>query len=390
MRKYLMDSNLQRRQFLKMIGYAGISATCLGILGCSRSENVKDLRFYGTGTLDIQEKWLQVQKDLGFNLMFEDNQNDVGPIITQMISGNSAYDYDIGGLQGGAERELAEAQVIMPWDLSKIPNWQNVWKWAKNIPYTRIDGKQFGLPIVVNADSMIYLPEKVGVIDTYAAIFDPKLKGKTSMEDSWINSAIFTAMYLKENGISKIKDPGDLEIDELEEVMEFLIQKKKEGQFKKFWSGWKDGVELMRSEEVYVMTGWEPIVYELRNKYGMNAEYAVPKEGYEGWSNDLVLHVGASQRGTIEMAHDFANWELGGFYGCVLGNERGYAVPNDSSLDFAKGSQNNGHCDVTGQQELLKRVSDKFQSKKGSIYWQNVRPKNFKLYEEWWAKLRAT
>jgi putative spermidine/putrescine transport system substrate-binding protein len=125
-----------------------------------------------------------------------------------------------------------------------------MWDWAKEIPYTSYDGKRYGLPVVINADSMIYLPDKVGLIDSYAAVFDPKLKGRTSMEDAWINSVIFTAIYLKDNFEKNIKNPGDLDKDELEFVMAFLIQKKKEGQFRKFWNGWEDGLRLVLQSEV--------------------------------------------------------------------------------------------------------------------------------------------
>ena len=32
------------------------------------------------------------------------------------------------------------------------------------------------------------------------------------------------------------------------------------------WKVWQDGVDLITSEEVWVMTGWEPIVYEARRR----------------------------------------------------------------------------------------------------------------------------
>ncbi len=53
------------------------------------------------------------------------------------------------------------------------------------------------------ADSIIYLEKETGPIDSYHAVFDPKFKGRTSMEDAWINSVIFAAIYLKENSIQR-------------------------------------------------------------------------------------------------------------------------------------------------------------------------------------------
>ena len=132
------------------------------------------------------------------------------------------------------------------------------------------------------------------------------------------------------------------------------------------------------------MTGWEPIVYAAKAA-GINAEYAVPREGYEGWSNDLVIHIGAEKRNLIDEVHEFANWLLSGYYGCELFKQRGYIVPNYNSIDFAQKTKG---YEAIEQEKKMELVKSKFFNNKGKAYWQNVRPKNYKLYEEWWSKLR--
>lgn len=375
------NSNFSRREFVKIIGVTGAGISILGMSSCFKKDN--SIRFWASGTMDIGDKWKKLEDELGIKILFTDNNNDTGPIIANMINGNASHDFDIGGIQGGVERELAAANKILPWDLSKIPNWNKTWDWIKEIPYCNIDGKQYGLPAVVNADSIIYLPDKIGgIVDSYEVIFDPKFKGRVAMEDAWINSVIFTAMYLKENSIMPIDLPGDLTESELGSVMEFMIKNKKEGQFKTFWRGWEDGVRLIKSGEIYAMTGWEPIQIEAK-KSGMNCEYATPREGYEGWSNDLVMIAGANERNLTDEVHKFANWELAGYYGCELATKRGYIVPNDTSVEYAKKTS---EYDANEIQKKLDHVRNKFV--KGKVYWQNTRPKNFKLYEEWWSKLR--
>lgn len=402
-----MNSNLSRRQFLARLG-VGTSALMLGT-ACTRSDPAsagaaegvassadaaahakiaRAIQFYGTATLDAgAATWKELENATGAKLLFKDNGNDPGPVIAQMTSGSAAADYDLAGLLGGAEGTLAAAGAILPWDLAKIPNFNSAWQWAKDIEHTRWKGKQYGIPLVLNADSMIYLPDRIktvngyesGVIDSYAAVFDPRLKGKTSMEDAWVNSAIFTAIYLKGSNKLSIKEPGNLTETELKGVMEFLIEKKREGQFRKFWSGWEQGVEVMRSGEVWAMTGWEPIVKALTDQ-GINAKYAVPKEGYEGWSIDLLLHAGAEKHGTIELCHQVADWFHGGPYGAALATARGYVVPNGLTDKFAQ---------ANGNQAVLDTVKQVREKVGGKIYWQNVRPDNYRLYEEWWSKLRA-
>lgn len=392
------DSNVSRRQALGLV--AGGLFTFSADL--SWAERKRILKFWGSGTLDLgRENWKAAAARLGFGVEFSDNGNDIGPILAQMINGTAARDYDVGGIQGGAEIEMARARVIEPWNLDLIPNWKLVWEAQKRIPWTKYQQKQISLPVVVNADSIIYLKNETGVVDSYSVIFDPKFRGRTSMEDAWINSVIFTAMFMKSNaidGLSKIKEPGDLEVDELHTVMEFLKKHKRDGQFYNFWRGWQEGVDLIVNRRVVAMTGWEPIVYAAREKGIADAQYAIPKEGYEGWSNNLVLHVGAANRGMSEAAHAFANWQLSGPYGCILGALRGYMVPTDGCIGLLDEGPLRYWNDVNSREdqvtrakakELRDHVSEKFSIGQGAVHWQNTRPRNYQLYEKLWSELRA-
>ena len=354
-------------------------------------EKMKELRLWASGTQTIEEHWDKLTKELGIKILFTDNGNATGPVINKMVFGDAANIYDVCGLQGGAEKELAEQGAILPWDMSLIPNWdEDVWPMVKNIPYHMVNGKRYGIPLTINADSMIYNADKIPVVDTYAYVFDSTFKGKTAMEDWWTNSVIFTAIYLKENnieGLGRIEDPGNLKEDELEAVMKFLIKKKKEGQFRTFWSGWEQGVSLITGGEVWCMTGWEPIVYAAQKK-GINAKYAEPKEGYEGWSNDLLLNKGVVEKGLYKTAHEFVNWIYSGYFGNQIMKMRGYCSPTDKVVKWAE--EHPDEFDPEWIKEKQKYVIYKLEKKKGKTYWQNVRPDNFKLYEEWWEKFRRS
>jgi putative spermidine/putrescine transport system substrate-binding protein len=373
---------LTRRQLMQRVAI-GAGAVAIGGLGLpGRSLAADDINFWASATMDIGDGWKTFTDESGVGVVFTDNGNDPGPVVAKLAAGNANDIYDVGGLQGGSEKELAKQGLIAPWDLSKLPNFPTIWQWARDIPYITYEGKTFGIPAVINADSMIALKDKVGIVDSYGVIFDPKLKGKTAMEDAWINSAIFTAMYLKESENAPIAEPGNLTPDELGIVMEFLIKHKKDGQFRTFWNGWEQGVQLVANQEVWVMTGWEPIVYAARER-GIDAYYAAPKEGYEGWGNNTILLKGAVDRGLSDTAHAFANALLAGFYGCTLGQLRGYCVPTDNDVAYAEAHPD--AFDPKGVKDLADHVKAKFA---GKVFWQNTRPDNFQLYEEWWQKLR--
>jgi putative spermidine/putrescine transport system substrate-binding protein len=376
-------SQLTRRRLVQN-GVLGAGALAAGSLGIPRAARAADeIIFWATGTLDIGDAgWKIIANDSGVKVQFTDNGNDPGPVVAKLAVGNANDIYDIGGLQGGSEKELARRGLIAPWDLSQIPNYASLWQWAKDIPYLIYEGKNYGIPTVINADSIIALTDKAGSVDSYGVIFDPKLKGKTAMEDAWINSVIFTAIYLKNSENAKIAEPGNLTADELGLVMEFLIKLKRDGQFRTFWNGWEQGLQLVANQEVWVMTGWEPIVYAARMR-GVDCYYAVPKEGYEGWGNNAILLKGAVNRGRSKAAHQLVNALLSGFYGCKLGMLRGYVVPTDNNVAYA--TANSSAFDPASVRELAEHVKQKFA---GKVYWQNTRPDNFQLYETWWQRLR--
>jgi putative spermidine/putrescine transport system substrate-binding protein len=375
-------SQLTRRQLVQN-SVLGAGALAVGSLGGLRARALDEINFWATGTLDIgDDGWRTIANDSGVKVDFTDNGNDPGPVVAKLAAGNANDIYDVGGLQGGSEKELARRGLIAPWDLSQIPNYASVWQWAKDIPYLTHDGKAYGIPTVINADSIIAIRDKAGSVDSYGAIFDPKLKGKTAMEDAWINSVIFTAIYLKNSENAKIAEPGNLTADELGLVMEFLIKHKRDRQFRTFWNGWEQGLQLVANQEVWVMTGWEPIVYAARMR-GVDCYYAVPKEGYEGWGNNTILLKGAVVRGRTKAAHQLVNALLSGFYGCKLGLLRGYVVPTDNNVAYATAHAN--AFDPAGVRKLAEHVKQKFA---GKVYWQNTRPDNFQLYETWWQKLR--
>jgi putative spermidine/putrescine transport system substrate-binding protein len=374
---------LTRRQLVQRAAL-GAGALAAGTWRLPRAAQAANpINFWASGGLDIGDDWKIVAgENGGVEVEFTDNGNDPAPVVAKLVAGNANEIYDVGGLQGGTERELAKRGLIAPWDIAQIPNYSSMWEWAKNIPYLTFEGKTYGIPTVINADSMVALRSRVGNADSYGVIFDRKLKGKTAMEDAWINSVIFTAMYLKNSENAKISEPGDLTVDELGLVMEFLIKNKKDRQFRTFWSGLEQGVQLIANQEVWVMTGWESIAYAARRR-GLDCYYAAPKEGYEAWCNNTILLKGAVDRKRSKTAHQLVNALLSGFYGCKLGALRGYAVPTDNNVAYAT-----AHPRVFDP-ATVKALSDHVKAKfAGTVYWQNTRPANFQLYEEWWQRLR--
>src|SRR5260370_6972715 len=71
---------------------------------------------------------------------------------------------------------------------------------------------------------------------------------------------------------------------EVETVVAFLKEKKKEGDFRGMWKAYGELVNLMASEEVWIADAWWPVVGEVASK-GIPVHSAVAKEGYRAWCN---------------------------------------------------------------------------------------------------------
>ena len=71
---------------------------------------------------------------------------------------------------------------------------------------------------------------------------------------------------------------------------------KKKGQFRTFWDGFGNGVDLLASEEVLVSSCWEPIAV-IAAKKGADIHYGTMKEGHQTWNNVWMLTKGGKQRG---------------------------------------------------------------------------------------------
>ncbi len=319
--------------------------------------------------------------------------NAPSAVVNQLLAGGGRKTFDLINIVGGMQKPLAEAGLIQEINSSKLPNLAKntyIEKYlapgSPGFNFIGYDKKVYGVPTVLQADSFAYLPEATGELDSYAALFDPKFRGYASLEDNYTTAGQKTALYLKFNKLADIKDPSNMSPSELKTVIDFLIEKKKEGQFRVIWSSFEQAVNLLVSKEVYVMDCWEPMVFVAKSK-GVNVKYAAPKEGYLLWAMAayVVNNPDRSEEQT-EAAYELLNFMLGPWYGAKITGLRGY-MTNPSAPIYAK-----KHPDEFSAEEAAKiaaidqGVQDRFAI--GGT-WQNRWPTNVELYEEEWQRFKA-
>ena len=296
---------------------------------------------------------------------------------------------------GGMEDALASQGAIAPLDTSRIPNWKNLlpaYSEGQIGDHTiRYEGQVYATPMIANADSMSYDFKELGFHpDSWAVLFDPEFKGRVAMQNDFGPTMTNTAIYLKESGMATIKDPSNMEPDEVQSVAEFLIENKKNGQFRTFWDGFQNGVDLLASGEVLMSSTWEAISLVAASRAGDKADirYGTMKEGHQVWNNIVMLTKGGMERGQDEAYYKLANVYLSPWFGARTLGGLGFAPQMTGVESYVK--DHPGDFDDAMQERILGILSSKNDryAVSGNA-WQNVFPKNLRAYTDWWARVQA-
>lgn len=184
------------------------------------------------------------------------------------------------------------------------------------------------VPANHNSDAFGYNEKELGEQTSWAILVDPELKGKVAIIDDPEIGLIDLAMAAEAAGQVTFVDKGNMTKAEIDELMKYLIELKKQGQFRGFWATFEESVNFMSSGEVLVESMWSPAV-SLLQAQDFPVRYAAPSEGYRGWGggNAIASHV-AEDASKQAAALEYVNWwntngpagnmGLQGYYNAVI------------------------------------------------------------------------
>ncbi len=192
------------------------------------------------------------------------------------------------------------------------------------------------VPGTFNADTLGAQPEKIGrPIETWAEFLNPEFNGKTALQNFPGIGIMDMAMALEANGEITYSDKGNMTVEEINYTFDRLIQLKKDGHFRAFWSTFNESVNLMTSGEVVLQSMWSPAVAAVRAR-GVPCVYLDLKEGYRAWALGSMIprHVEGKKLGAL---YDYFNWyhsgpagayfSKQGYYICTPENTKKYLEP---------------------------------------------------------------
>jgi spermidine/putrescine-binding protein len=371
----------------------GMLSTGLPAMHSAFAAGKGTINFGDVGVSDPGGDWSKFVNATGWNVNLVAIGNAPSQVLNVLIAGGGRKTYDLMGIVGGMQKPLVENDLVLPIDTSRLTNWNkhtNIKKYVLDDPngfkFVGWNGEVYMMPTFIQGDSIGYLPEFTGHVDSYGALFDPKFKGYTAIEDNFTTTGQKTALYLKKNNLATIDDPSNMTPGEVKQVVDFLIEKKKEGQFRLMWTSFQQSVDLFVNKEVYVQDCWEPMVFAARRQ-GVQAEYARPKEGYLLWSLGPYIVNNPNRTPEHEEAiYQLLDFLLDDWYSAKISLIHGY-LTSPGAAEYARTHPSEFTSDQAEKVEQIHaNVKSKFEMP-GT--WQQRWPTHVEVYEEEWARFRA-
>jgi len=384
---------LVRRDFLKALAAAGAAVAVAPAIGAGRALAANPVvRGYGVTTAQLKD-WSIMSKAIGIDMEFTGTNNSVGVFLRDVVASQLGDKVDIFIFESGTEDILGPQGIYLVID-EKNPE-LTLWgrtsdAWKKSEVVVGKDGKQYGVPVIGNADSFGYFPDKIGAPASgeqdisWQMVFDSdKTRGRVAYDQTWTYSMPEAALYLKANNKAKIADVVDMTKEEAKAVADFLIERKKAGQFRTLHSAFEEQVQLLTNREVDIINCWEPATREANLKLGAGTvRYAYTVEGYFKWGHGAYVAKQVADRGNINNVYKVLNYFLGGEYRAYQARDRGYAGPNmDLGVEYA---QKNGW--PQDQIDALKATDVKVARKFQKPFVSTTTPSNADVMEEEWQR----
>ena len=183
------------------------------------------------------------------------------------------------------------------------------------------------LPVIHGVDCFAYLPgarELIGeeTRESWGWLLDSRLRGRVALLSDPVLGMIEAALATEAARNVTFGDIGNLTIEEIDLVADTLIQLKKLGHFRGFWSNYEEAARLMQ-RGVLVQSMFTPGTTRLRREK-VAVTIANPMEGGRGWHSDLCVS-SATEGAALDAAYAYLNWWAEGRPGACLSRQGYYA-----------------------------------------------------------------
>ncbi len=189
-------------------------------------------------------------------------------------------------------------------------------------------GQLSAVPTAHNADSFSYdpglAPKSLDAgSESWGWLLSGAWRGKVGMNTDPSIGIADMILAAQATRLAEFEDIGNLTIEEIDDLVEKLIQLKKDGHFGGFWSNVAESVEFMSQRKGRIGGIWSPSATTLRAR-GASVRIAAPTEGFRAWHSCLCLSSNLSAD-KEDAAYQYLNWWLSGRPGAVLARQGYYS-----------------------------------------------------------------
>src|SRR3954451_18380449 len=207
-------------------------------------------------------------------------------MVTLMRQGGGSQ-YDMVSASGDASLRLIRGGNVQPVNVNLVPSWKDFIPQLKSPSHNTVDGKHYGISLQWGPNTLLWNTKPVTSAPTsWAAIYDPKYKGKVTVPDNPIQIAD-AALYLSKKDPSLgITDPYELNDKQFSAAVDLL--KKQKPLIKKYWSLASDEVDLFKSGDASCGASW-PLQTNNLLAAKEPVKDTIPQEGATGWADTWML-----------------------------------------------------------------------------------------------------
>ncbi len=267
-----------------------LSAMALLLASASIAAADGELQLYNWGNYTSPELLAKFEKETGIKVTVTDyDSNDTA--LAKVEAGGSGFDLVVPS--ANFVQIYVEKGLIVPLDLSKIPNHKNIAPEWMDVTYD--PGRAYTIPwqwgttgMAVNSDTY------AGDINTSAIFLDPppELVGKVNVTPEMNDVLALTTMY--EGGQPCSDDPALMK-----KVRDKLLEAKPK------WLSMDYGMtEKMASNDVLASVYWNGAIFRARLD-NPKVKYGYPKEGFILWMDQVALLKDAKN---VDNAYKFLNF----------------------------------------------------------------------------------
>ncbi len=290
--------NAVRRRFAARAALAVLTAAlCAIAAGCGgggdseSASSLPDSIGDGEGSLSLvawegytQPEWVKpFEEETGCKVKSK-YAGSSDEMVTLMRSGAG---YDMVSASGDASLRLINGGDVQEVNPDLIPDFENFIEALKAPSHNTVDGKHYGISLQWGPNTLLYNTDKISPAPTsWAALYDPKNKGKVTVPDNPIQIAD-AALYLsKTQPDLGIEDPYELNQEQFDAAVNLLKQQKP--LVKKYWALASDEIDLFKNGDATIGASW-PYQTNTLAADKVPVKDMIPTEGATGWADTWML-----------------------------------------------------------------------------------------------------